>query len=263
VTPLELLRVRWDVGVPTAERALRVGTRVAGIGATALSAARRVRRLRPARDRDAARERARVLRDAARRALHLHGLELEVSGALPAGPALLASNHVSWLDPLVVASALPCVPISKLDVSGWPVVGALARDLGVVFVSRGDPRSGARALRDAAAAFGDGIPVLNFPEGTTTTGRTVLPFRPGLFGVARREAVPVVPVAIAYDPPELAWVGDDAFLPHWLGLAGSRRARAALAFGRAIQPDPGQGAAELARAAHDEVARLLDGLRSP
>jgi 1-acyl-sn-glycerol-3-phosphate acyltransferase len=108
-------------------------------------------------------------------------------------------------------------------------------------------------------AFGHGLPVLNFPEGTTTRGEAVLPFHKGLFGMARNAGVPVVPIALAYDPPELAWVGDDAFLPHWLKLAGARRARAFVRLGVPIPPGAHGSALELARAARTEVARLLRG----
>jgi len=257
VSPLELVRVRWDAAGPAAERLTRAGTRVAGVGLAALSTASRLARLRGAGVREAARERALVLRDVSRRMLELHGIELASSGPLPLGPAILAANHVSWLDPLVISSLLPCVPISKLDLSGWPVVGSIARDLGVVFVSRGDAVSGLRVLRKAEAALAHGLPVLNFPEGTTSTGESVLPFRKGLFGIAHTARVPVVPIAIAYDPPELAWVGDDAFLPHWLQLASARRARAFVRLGAPIPTTSSLRARELASAAHAEVTRLL------
>lgn len=261
MSPLELVRVSWDPPDGIGERATRVGARVAGLSVTTWAAAGRLRRLRGSSGRDGARERALVLRDVARRALQLHGVELTLHGALPLGAVLLASNHVSWLDPLVVASLLPCVPISKLDVSGWPVVGSLARELGVVFTERGNARSGVRVLRMAEAALANGLAVLNFPEGTTTSGQEVLPFRKGLFGIARAAGVPVVPIALAYDPPELAWVGQDSFLPHWLGLAGSRRARAFVRLGTPIDPGAHADAAELARAARTEVACLLEELR--
>lgn len=242
---------------PAHERLGRAGARVARLGMMTWATSRRLRLLRGAAGGDGARERALVLRDVARRALELHGIALEATGPVPLGPALLVSNHVSWLDPLVVASLVPCVPISKLDLAGWPVVGGLARELGVVFVARGDARSGLRVLRGAEAALAQGLPVLNFPEGTTTTGDRVLPFRKGLFGVARAAGVPVVPLAIRYDPPGLAWVGEDAFLPHWLGLAATRRSRAQVRLGAALAVDPGAGAPELARAAHAAVVALL------
>lgn len=261
MSPLEQAGVLCAAPEPARERLTRAGTRVAQLGVAAFTTTRRLRKLRGTSGRDEARERALVLRDVARRALELHGIELDAKGPLPLGPALLVANHVSWLDPLVVASLLPCVPISKLDLARWPVVGGLARDLGVVFVARGDARSGLRVLRGAEAALADGLPVLNFPEGTTTAGETVLPFRKGLFGIARARGFPIVPVAISYDPPELAWVGNDAFLPHWLGLAATRRARASIRLGAPIAAAAHGSAAELARAARSEVAGLLEELR--
>jgi 1-acyl-sn-glycerol-3-phosphate acyltransferase len=235
---------------------VRAGTRVAKLGITTLATAGRLRRLRKdASTRDCARERALVLRDAARRVLQLHELAVEVRGPFPLGPAVLVCNHVSWLDPLVVASQLPCIPVSKLDVAGWPVIGAIARELGVVFVSRGDPRSGARALSAAGEALANGLCVLNFPEGTTTDGATVLPFRVGMFGLAIRAGVPLVPLAIAYDPPSLAWVGDATFLPHYLGRA--RGARAFLRVGAPIVPAAGVSARDLARETHAQITELV------
>jgi 1-acyl-sn-glycerol-3-phosphate acyltransferase len=232
---------------------------VAGLGLATVDTARRLRALRSS-ERDAARERARVLREASRRVLDLHGVELDFRGALPIGGAVLAANHVSWLDPLVVASVVPCVPISKADLSGWPVIGGLARELGVVFISRGDVRSGARVLRSASAAVAHGLPVLNFPEGTTTFGRSVLPFRKGLFGVARSVGVPVFPAAITYESPDLAWVGDAPFVPHYLKLAARGRTRARLRIGEALAPGAYASAAELAAAAHAVVAAMLEDL---
>ncbi|OFX22698.1 MAG: hypothetical protein A2V77_10825 [Anaeromyxobacter sp. RBG_16_69_14] len=259
MSPLELVRVQWDVPEPATGRLARTGSRAAGVGLATLTTAIRLKRLRGASIRDGARERAIVLRDVSRRMLELHGIELDAHGPLPLGPAILAANHVSWLDPLVVASLLPCVPISKADVAGWPVVGTIARELGVVFITRGDTNSGMRVLRQTRVAFGHGLPVLNFAEGTTTRGHTVLPFRKGLFGLARSAGVPIVPIALAYDPPELAWVGNDAFLPHWLQLAGARRARAFVRLGVPILPGAHGSALELARASRAEVVRLLRG----
>jgi 1-acyl-sn-glycerol-3-phosphate acyltransferase len=261
VSPLELARAIRGATEPARERITRASARVAQLGIVTFTTSRRLRRLHCTSVREGARERALVLRDVARRALELHGIELDAKGPLPLGPAVLVANHVSWLDPLVVASLLPCVPISKLDLAKWPVVGGLARELGVVFVARGDANSGLRVLRGAEAALSDGLPVLNFPEGTTTTGDTVLPFRKGLFGIARTLGFPVVPVAISYEPPELAWVGNDAFLPHWFGLAATRRSRASVRLG-APMPVAAQGSAlDLARAARAEVARLLEECR--
>jgi 1-acyl-sn-glycerol-3-phosphate acyltransferase len=252
----ELVRIGPIVRDPASRRVARAGARSAGLGLTTLETAGRVRGLPSAASQDGARG-ALVLRDAARRVLDLHGIEIESDGPLPFGPVILAANHVSWLDPLVVASLLPCAPVSKLDVASWPVIGTIARELGVVFVCRSDPASGARALVAAAETLAHGVSVLNFPEGTTTDGADVLPFRPGMFGVAVRARVPVVPVALAYDPPSLAWVGDATFLPHYLTVASRRRARAVVRLGMPLVPAPGDRARELAQAVRSAVVHLL------
>jgi 1-acyl-sn-glycerol-3-phosphate acyltransferase len=239
-------------------RLARAGARIAAVGATALATARRLRAVRDAPPDARVAARALALRDAARDVLALHGIACEASGAPVPPRAVLVSNHVSWLDPLAVAAHVPCVPVSKMDVSGWPIVGGLARGLGVVFVSRGDAASGARALRGVLAALEAGACVLNFPEGTTSRGDGVLPFRPGLIGLAVRAGVPLVPVAIRCEPRSLAWTGDASFLPHYLALAASSGARISVRFGEPLAPPPGAGPREVAALARARVAALLE-----
>jgi 1-acyl-sn-glycerol-3-phosphate acyltransferase len=235
----------------------RAGARLAFTGATAAVVAARVRTIR--RDGGRARERARALRDGCRAVLSHHGIEAEVDGVPPAGPALLACNHVSWLDPIVVAAFAPCAPISKLDVRGWPVVGALAGRLGVIFHERGNPRSGIQVLQEAEQTLRHRVALLNFPEGTTTDGAAVLRFRRGLFGLALRLGVPVVPVALRYLPADLAWTGDATFMPHYLRLAARGTSRVRLRFGEPIQPVDHPTANAMAEAARDRVVALLEG----
>ncbi|HYG69751.1 MAG TPA: lysophospholipid acyltransferase family protein [Anaeromyxobacteraceae bacterium] len=205
------------------------------------------------------RARARLLRDVFRRALALHGIAAIHEGPLPDGPAVLVSNHLSYLDPIALGALVPCVPISKAELSRWPVFGPVARRLGVLFVDRGDRLSGVRVMRAAERALEQGIPVLNFPEGTTTTGANgVLAFRRGLFGLARRARVPVVPVALRYEPGSLAWVGDATFAPHYLRLAALERSTVHVRFGAPVPSLAHPGAAELAEAVRARIASLLE-----
>lgn len=241
--------------------AARAGERIARTGVTALGARARLRRL-DRRDAVALRRaRALFLRDLFGRVAVLHGIAVHAEGPVPLGPVLLASNHVSYLDPIVVGSLVPCVPISKLDVSAWPVIGGFARDLGVLFVDRGNGHSAMRVLRDAAHTLAGGVAVLNFPEGTTTAGDRVLRFREGLFAVARGAGAAVVPVAISYDPPGLAWVDAQTFVPHYLRLATSVRARAHVRFGAPLATGEFRDGAALATAARAAVESLLGGAR--
>ncbi|MCA9577741.1 MAG: 1-acyl-sn-glycerol-3-phosphate acyltransferase [Sandaracinaceae bacterium] len=149
----------------------------------------------------------------------VHGVRVHVSGEVPKQAVALAANHLSYLDPLAVLSCLPASAIAKREVREWPGVGATLDALGVLFVDRDDPQSGARVVRQAATRLASDVSVLAFPEGTTTSGRGVLPFRRGLFGAARIARVPVVPVALRYEDPDLPWVGSQLFLPHYLRTA--------------------------------------------
>jgi lyso-ornithine lipid O-acyltransferase len=248
--------------VTGAATALRVTTRlthVAGLAAATLWRSRGTGRA-SART-DMLRARAGLLAHAARRALTAHGLSIHATGSAPPGPALLVANHVSYLDPLVVASQVDCVPISKAEVAGWPVFGAVARRTGVLFVSRGDARSRHEVMHDAAEVLRAGGKVLNFPEGTTSDGSGVLPFRRGLFAVARELDVPVVPVALSYAPVGLAWLGADTFLPHYLRFAAVAAPSVTLAFGEPIPPRLHPTAEVLAAAARDRTLALLEDRR--
>jgi lyso-ornithine lipid O-acyltransferase len=232
----------------------RASLRVAALAATAAVTAARSSRLRRRGGRT--RDRVRLLRDGARAVLRHHGIAVDAAGPLPTGACLLACNHVSWIDPMIVIAQVPCAPISKADVRGWPVIGPIVGGLGVIFHARGEQGSGLRVMREAEATLAAGVPVLNFPEGTTTDGRGVLQFRKGLFGLAERLGVPVVPVAIRYLPAELCWIGDDAFVPHYLRLASRRGSRAVIRFGEPVLPGP-EGAVALAREVRERVLGLL------
>ncbi len=217
---------------------------------------RRTRRL-PRAERMKAR--AAIFARGSRRALTIQGIEVDVSGARPSGPALLVANHLSYLDPILIAAEVECVPISKSDLAGWPLLGAAARRCGVIFVERSSANSRLAVIHEAEQVLRDGGMVLNFPEGTTTDGSTLLPYRKGLFGVAQQLGLPVVPVAITYLPRELAWIGDDTFVPHYLRLTAMRTAYATLAFGEPIASRDYPDAGALAAAAHARTLSLLGG----
>lgn len=220
-----------------------------------------------------AEERARELSWVAENLCALHGVRTEVHGSAPRGPAVLVANHVSYFDPLIIASAVPCSAIAKREVLSWPCIGELCRRLGVLFVRRGDPSSGARVLREALRLLDAGVSVLVFPEGTTTRGGSVLPFKAGAFGAALLADVPVVPIALRYEGSHAPWAGDDTFLPHYMRAMTKPYTRAVVEF---LEPLSSTGAASVsalavhARAAidaslargdarHRRVSPFLDG----
>ncbi|MCA9671880.1 MAG: 1-acyl-sn-glycerol-3-phosphate acyltransferase [Myxococcales bacterium] len=203
-------------------------------------------------------QRAAQMSQLAREICDAHGLLVEVDQPqllAGLGGTVIVSNHLSYLDPLALVASVPGAIIAKQEVASWPLIGDVGRALGVLFVRRDDPISGARALRQAARALEEGANVINFPEGTTSDGSTVLPFRRGLFGIALRCDRPLLPLRLDLDPPEAAWVGNSYFLPHYLRLATRPVVRCLVRVGRPIAPRGFSGARSLARAAR---AQLLD-----
>ena len=192
----------------------------------------------------------------------VHGFDLRVEGVLPSHPAILVANHVSYVDAPALASLAPCTIIAKGEVRRWPVIGAGAAALGALFVARGDAWSGARALRGAMRALEAGVSVLGFPEGTTSRGDDVLPFRRGLFGLAQIADVPVVPIAVHYGAPELRWYGDAWFLPHYLRTAMRPRSVVHVRIGRAIAPTSLHSPEDLAHRVRSSVRSMLWRVRS-
>ena len=142
----DLERVRSEDARPGARLAsvARAGTRLAGLGLTTLEAAGRVRGLPPAASAEAARERALVLRDAARRVLHLHGVAVDATGPLPLGPVILAANHLSWLIPSSSRACSPAPP-SRSSRSGAGRSSEASRAISGSSSSRGATRRAARA----------------------------------------------------------------------------------------------------------------------
>lgn len=203
--------------------------------------------------------RARRLAWVAEQMCALHGVDVIVRGRVPTEPCVLVANHLSYLDPLAVVTHAPALAVAKREVAEWPLLGEPMRQMGVLFVDRSDALSGARVLREAKRRLQEGASVLAFPEGTTTTGDRVLPFKRGVFGLARLAGVPVVPVTITYDTPEAAWVGDTAFLPHYVRTTTRTATRAFVRFGPALSPSRASSAEELAELARRHVlAGLLD-----
>jgi 1-acyl-sn-glycerol-3-phosphate acyltransferase len=192
----------------------------------------------------------------------VHGFDVRVEGVLTTEPAILVANHVSYVDAVALATLAPCTVIAKGEIRRWPLIGAGADALGVLFVDRNDPWSGARALRHCLRALEAGLSVLGFPEGTTSRGHDVLPFRRGLFGLAQLADVPIVPIAIHYASPELRWFGDTWFLPHYLRTAMRPRSLVHIRLGRPISPRALRRPEDLAHRVRSTIRTMLWRVRA-
>ena len=181
--------------------------------------------------------RALWLQRTSRRVLHLFGFETQAAGPVPAR-GLLISNHLSYLDVLVLSSLTPAVFVSKHDVRFWPVFGQFAVLAGTVFVDRARRSQVGRTNDEITTALNQGGLVVLFPEGTSTNGQTLLPFKSSLLEPAARPEWPLAVGWLHYEiddgdaGEEVCYWGDHTFFPHMLNLMSKRRVRATVRFGQ-------------------------------
>lgn len=131
--------------------------------------------------------------------LKIFNIELVVQGAglLSNTPHLMASNHISWIDIHVMNAFQPIRFVAKSEVEGWPIFGWMAKQLGTVFIRRDNARNARQVVSQMAEVLKTES-ICIFPEGTSSAGATVLPFKPNLFESAILAQRPVYPVAIQY-----------------------------------------------------------------
>ncbi len=214
-----------------------------------------------------------------RRIVRCLGLVCVVEGELPgqlaergAGFEAVVCNHLSYVDILLMSAVRPFVMVAKTEVKGWPLLGWLTAQAGTVYVDRGGKPETYPAVNAAMAeAYRSGLPVLFFPEGTTTDGSEVLPFRRGLFHSVLRDDVQVRTAALAYAMDDadgqatvandVCWWGDAEFVPHLVTFMGLRGVRASVRFGGVVEGADRFALAENGRAAVAEMYEGLGGLR--
>jgi 1-acyl-sn-glycerol-3-phosphate acyltransferase len=157
------------------------------------------------------------------RAMLAHlAIKLVVNGQPPqAGPVLLAANHISWIDILVMHAARHCRFVSKSDVKRWPLVGKLASAAGTIYIERESRRDALRVVHQMAECLVRGDVLAVFPEGTTGDGTHVMPFHANLIQAAIASGAPVQPVALHFAD---SVTGAMSFAPCYIGddtLVGS------------------------------------------
>jgi 1-acyl-sn-glycerol-3-phosphate acyltransferase len=156
---------------------------------------------------------------------------MEVAGVPYTGTCLYVGNHITYIDPVVVLMHVDANVVAKAEISSWPLVGLGAYIVGTIFVKREEKSSREEAAKSIREALENGISILVYPEGTTSAGPGTLPFRPRSFDAAFLAGVPVQPVAVKYDSPSVAYVGDDTFLPHFFRLFKMKEIRGRVVFG--------------------------------
>jgi 1-acyl-sn-glycerol-3-phosphate acyltransferase len=185
---------------------------------------------------DTLERRAQWLHESALFMMDFLGIGLKVTGEPPES-GLIVSNHLSYLDVLVFGAVAPCYLVSKAEISRWPFFGILARAGGTLFVDRSSRVSAEEVQEQIAERLKGPVPVLFFPEGTSTDGNQLLRFHSRFYTPAVDAGIPVTTAAIRYVPgdnspeSELCWFGKAAFLPHVWKTLGAPDFSAELTFG--------------------------------
>ena len=197
-----------------------------------------------------------------RRALDVFKLRVRVTGAVPQG-GLLISNHLSYVDILVLSSIVPAVFVAKREVKFWPAVGWLAQLAGTLFVDRRRRTQVGETNTEIQSALDSGVLVVLFPEGTSSDGSGVLPFRSALLEPAARRIHPLSLSCIQYAmddgdaATDVCYWGDDVFFPHLLNLLTHRGFRVTVQFSPVLPVTTDRK--ELARQLHAGILKLKAG----
>lgn len=181
-------------------------------------------------------------------------------GQLQTGTRLLVSNHVSWLDIIVIGAHAPVHFLSKAEVRDWPLIGWLASAAGTLFIQRGQA-SGSALQQQLTGALQQGRSLVIFAEGTTTAGDQVRTFHGRLLSCAIESATLVQPIALGYyrngeRDKTAPFINDDEFSAHLFRLLGSPRIDVQLHFLDDLQPGTGNRN-QLARSAQLAVSQAL------
>ncbi len=192
-------------------------------------------------------------------------IKVIVIGQPPAqGPVLLAANHISWLDIVVMHSSRHCRFVSKADVQRWPLIGTLATGAGTLFIERESRRDAMRVVHHMAERLQAGDVLAVFPEGTTSDGISLLPFHANLLQAAIAANAPVLPVALRFADAATGerslapcYVNDDTLLGSIWRTLTSPPLCAVLTFG---EPQSAEGRDRRVWAA--DVRTAVEGLRA-
>jgi 1-acyl-sn-glycerol-3-phosphate acyltransferase len=170
----------------------------------------------------------------------LMGIKVKVRGRIPKPPFIMTANHLSYVDIIVLASQIDCLFVAKQEISSWPFFGRIVTAFNHIFVDRENVKNLIQVNEQIEKALDQGWGIVIFPEGTSTSGSRVLPFRSSLLEVAARRSYPVHYASLSYEAPasempaslSVCWWGDMEFFPHFREMLKMKSFTATLTFGR-------------------------------
>jgi lyso-ornithine lipid O-acyltransferase len=194
------------------------------------------------------------------------GLQVRVEGKAPSESAVFfVCNHVSYFDIIALGSVIQANFIAKSEVAAWPIFGVLARLCGTLFIAR-RPTAAKQHIEAIRSRLGQAESLIMFPEGTSSDGSRVLPFKSSLFAAVEGGEITVQPISIRYTRlngmpigrafrPFYAWFGDMDLAPHLWSALSLGSAEVAIRFHPTVRASDFSDRKELAKYCHARIAR--------
>ena len=196
--------------------------------------------------------------------IKLFSMNVKIEGRPPKSPFLIVSNHLSYIDIPVYSAFLNTTYVAKVEIRSWPIIGFMARTLGIIFIDRQKKSDVARVNQEISDELNDLQGVVLFPEGTTSPGLEVMRFRPSLLEHAASSGMSVSYAALRYQTGDddhhayktVCWWGDINMLKHIYLMGLNRRIDVVIRFGEDTVLS--QDRKELASQLHQKVIELFD-----
>ena len=178
---------------------------------------------------------------------------------------MLLANHISWIDPFALNASVPSRFVAKAEIRAWPLLGALVTRVGTLYIERGRRHAVASTNHRVRDCLGKGETVAVFPEGTTTDGRSLLPFHSNLVAPALEVDAECWPVAFRYSEAGVpsaraAFIGDMGIGTSLWNVLTARRLQIEVAFLEAV---PTGGQRDRHHVAEEAAERIADWLGVP
>jgi lyso-ornithine lipid O-acyltransferase len=159
------------------------------------------------------------------------------AGQIEQGGTVIISNHVSYVDGIVLGSIFPVVFVSKTEVKRWPVIGLWITLCGTIFINRQRKNQVGLLVVEMSRKLNEGANILLFPEGRATNGERLLPFQTAPLAAPLRNRSIIVPMTVVYKCVDdkavskanrdlIYCYGDMGFVPHFWKLLSLRSVEA-------------------------------------
>ncbi len=165
------------------------------------------------------------------------GVDLEIIGDIPNEIGIIISNHRSMVDPIIQLTKFYALPVSKAEISKYPIVGRAAITTGIIFLERNSQNSRIQTRSIIKEKVSKGFNVLVYPEGTVGNQNHTKLFKKGSFEIASSEGIPILPIAIEYGHIDNRWDASDSLIQHFIKSFSKEEIKVKLYIGEPIKKE--------------------------